>query len=226
MELLSTLPRGLTEYPRLLEAVRARQTTALYGAAPVHRAHLAAALYADLPQRTFCVVLRDEQAARTFAADLNALCGAETAVLPCRDLVFHNMEGVSHEYEQQRLSALWQVKTGQVRVLCAPADALMLRTLPPDGLENAAMTLLSTGSYQVERLVERLLQAGYTRCSQVEGPGQFALRGGILDVFPAGDTQPVRAEFWGDDVDSLGRFDPMTQRRSEGVDAVTILPVL
>ncbi|MBQ6711677.1 MAG: hypothetical protein IJN18_05050, partial [Clostridia bacterium] len=123
MELLSTLPRGLTEYPRLLEAVRARQTTALYGAAPVHRAHLAAALYADLPQRTFCVVLRDEQAARTFAADLNALCGAETAVLPCRDLVFHNMEGVSHEYEQQRLSALWQVKTGQVRVLCAPADA-------------------------------------------------------------------------------------------------------
>ena len=225
MELLSTLPRGLTEYPRLLEAVRARQTTALYGAAPVHRAHLAAALYADLPERTFCVVLRDEQAARTFAADLNALCGASCALLPCRDLVFHNMEGVSHEYEQQRLHALWQVKTGQVRVLCAPADALMLRTLPPDGLENAAMTLLSTGSYQVERLVERLLQAGYTRCSQVEGPGQFALRGGILDVFPAGDTQPVRAEFWGDDVDSLGRFDPMTQRRFEPVDAVTILPV-
>ena len=225
MELLSALVRGLPEYPRLLEAAKAGQTTSVYGASPVHRAHLTAALLSDLPQRTFCVVLRDEQAAKTFAADLQALSGIEPALLPCRDLVFHNMEGVSHEYEQQRLSALWQIKTGKTRVLCAPADALMLRTLPPDGLENAAMTLLSDGSYPVERLVERLLLAGYTRTSQVEGPGQFALRGGILDVFPAGDTQPIRAEFWGDDVDSLGRFDPLTQRRSEPVSSVTILPV-
>ena len=225
MELLSTLVRGLPEYPRLLEAAKTGQTTSVYGASPVHRAHLTAALLSDLPQRTFCVVLRDEQAAKTFAADLQALSGIEPALLPCRDLVFHNMEGVSHEYEQQRLSALWQIKTGKARLLCAPADALMLRTLPPDGLENAAMTLLSDGSYQVERLVERLLLAGYTRTSQVEGPGQFALRGGILDVFPAGDTQPIRAEFWGDDVDSLERFDPLTQRRIEPVSAVTILPV-
>ena len=225
MELLSALVRGLPEYPRLLEAAKAGQTTSVYGASPVHRAHLTAALLSDLLQRTFCVVLRDEQAAKTFAADLQALSGIEPALLPCRDLVFHNMEGVSHEYEQQRLSALWQIKTGKTRVLCAPADALMLRTLPPDGLENAAMTLLSDGSYPVERLVERLLLAGYTRTSQVEGPGQFALRGGILDIFPAGETQPIRAEFWGDDVDSLGRFDPLTQRRSEPVSSVTILPV-
>ena len=225
MELLSTLLRGLPEYPRLLEAVRDRRTTSVYGASPVHRAQLASALLSDLPDRTFCVVLRDEAAARTFASDLQALTGEAPALLPCRDLVFHNMEGVSHEYEQQRLAALWRIKTGETRVLCAPADALMLRTLPPDGLENAAITLLSDGSYPVERLVERLLLAGYTRCTQVEGPGQFALRGGILDIFPAGDTQPVRAEFWGDDVDSLGRFDPMTQRRTEPVTAVTILPV-
>ena len=106
----------------------------------------------------------------------------------------------------------------------APADALMLRTLPPDGLENAAMTLLSDSSYPVERLVERLLLAGYTRTSQVEGPGQFALRGGILDVFPAGDTQPIRAEFWGDDVDSLGRFDPLTQRKIEQISECFLPP--
>ncbi len=225
MELLSTLLRGLPEYPRLLEAVSGGQSAAVYGVSPIHRAHLAASLLADLPDVPVCVALRDEQAARTFAADLAALTGVEPALLPCRDLVFHNMEGVSHEYEQQRLSALWQIKTGQKRVLCAPADALMLRTLPPDALEQAALTLSATGSYPVEKLVEQLLLAGYTRCGQVEGPGQFALRGGILDVFPAGDAAPVRAEFWGDDVDSLGRFDPMTQRRVEAVEQVTILPV-
>ena len=225
MELLSALVRGLSEYPRLLEAARQRTTAAVYGASPIHRAHLAAALCGDLPGRAVCVVLRDEQAAKTFAADLLALGGVEAALLPCRDLVFHNMEGVSHEYEQQRLQALWQVRTGRTRVLCASADALMLRTLPPEALDRAVMTLSADGSYSVDTLAERLLQAGYTRCAQVEGPGQFALRGGILDVFPAGDTAPVRAEFWGDEVDSLGRFDPLTQRRTEAVDAVTLLPV-
>ena len=72
MELLSALVRGLPEYPRLLEAAKAGQTTSVYGASPVHRAHLTAALLSDLPQRTFCVVLRDEQAAKTFAADFYA----------------------------------------------------------------------------------------------------------------------------------------------------------
>ena len=90
----------------------------------------------------------------------------------------------------------------------------MLRTLPPDALENACITLLSTGSYQVERLVERLLLAGYTRSSQVEGPGQFALRGGILDVYSPLMEEPVRCEFFDDEVDSLGSFDTVTSGSS------------
>ena len=225
MELLSTLLRGLPEYPRLLDAAREGKSAAVYGVSPIHRAHLAASLLADLPDRPVCVVLRDEQAAKTFAGDLAALSGVEAALLPCRDLVFHNMEGVSHEYEQQRLTALWQLRRGRARVLCAPADALMLRTLPPEALDRAALTIAADGSYDVSALVEQLLLAGYTRASQVEGPGQFAHRGGILDIFPAGDLSPVRVEFWGDDVDSLGRFDPMTQRRSESADTVTVLPV-
>ena len=225
MELLSTLLRGLPEYPRLLEAARDGKSAAVYGVSPLHRAHLTASLLADLPDRPVCVVLRDEQAAKTFASDLAALSGIEAALLPCRDLVFHNMEGVSHEYEQQRLTALWQMGSGKNRVLCAPADALMLRTLPPEALDRAVLTIEADGSYDVNALVEQFLLAGYTRTSQVEGPGQFALRGGILDLFPAGDTAPVRVEFWGDDVDSLGRFDPMTQRRTENVPSVTVLPV-
>ena len=225
MELLSTLLRGLPEYPRLLEAARDGKSAAVYGVSLLHRAHLTASLLADLPDRPVCVVLRDEQAAKTFASDLAALSGIEAALLPCRDLVFHNMEGVSHEYEQQRLTALWQMGSGKNRVLCAPADALMLRTLPPEALDRAVLTIEADGSYDVNALVEQFLLAGYTRTSQVEGPGQFALRGGILDLFPAGDTAPIRVEFWGDDVDSLGRFDPMTQRRTENVPSVTVLPV-
>ena len=180
MELLSTLLRGLPEYPRLLEAARSGKSAAVYGVSSIHRAHLAASLLADLPDRPVCVVLRDEQAAKTFASDLAALSGTEAALLPCRDLVFHNMEGVSHEYEQQRLTALWQLRRGKNRVLCAPADALMLRTLPPEALDRAALTISADGSYDVSALVEQLLLAGYTRCGRWKAPA----------------SSPTAAAFW------------------------------
>ena len=74
-------------------------------------------------------------------------------------------------------------------------------------------------------MAARLADAGYARCDLVEGPGQFALRGGILDVFSPGAEQPVRAEFFGDELDALGRFDPNTQRRVENLDDAALLPV-
>ncbi len=225
MEFLIDIARRLPEYPRLLEAARRTETVSVYGLSPVHRVHLAAALSADLPGRMVCAITRDEQAARMFAADLAALGGPEAVALPSRDLVFHNMEGVSHEYEQQRIRGFWRLYTGQCRMVCAPADALMLRTLPPQTLEQAVIFLENGGTASVEDLARRLVLAGYTRVGQTEGPGQFALRGGILDVFPAGEDQPVRAEFFGDEVDSLGRFDPLTQRRVQGEERICFLPV-
>ncbi|MBQ7492428.1 MAG: transcription-repair coupling factor [Clostridia bacterium] len=222
---LSSLPKSLPEYQKLLSAARNGRIASVYGVSPVHRAHLAAALCADLPQRTFCVILRDEAAARAFAEDLSSLGGPPAALLPCRDPVFHNVESLSHGYEQQRLAALSAVHTGRCRVLCAPADALMLHTLPPEKLEEARIPLEEGTALPVEELTRRLVLAGYTRCAQVEGPGQFALRGGILDVFPAGEDMPLRAEFFGDEVDSLSRFDPLTQRRTQRIPAALLLPV-
>ncbi|MFR6095130.1 MAG: hypothetical protein ACLUIW_07075 [Dysosmobacter welbionis] len=73
-------------------------------------------------------------------------------------------------------------------------------------------------------LAEQLLSAGYTRCEQVEGVGQFALRGGILDVFSPLMDQPVRCEFFDDEIDSMGAFDPGTQRRIRNVSSARILP--
>lgn len=73
-------------------------------------------------------------------------------------------------------------------------------------------------------LARRLAGAGYTRCDQVEGPGQFALRGGILDVFSPGMEQPVRCEFFDDEIDSLGIFDTATQRRVENRREALLLP--
>ena len=70
-------------------------------------------------------------------------------------------------------------------------------------------------SHDLNELAETLTAAGYTRCEQVEGVGQFALRGGILDFFSPAQARPVRVEFFGDEIDAMGLFDPDTQRRVE-----------
>ena len=79
--------------------------------------------------------------------------------------------------------------------------------------------------YAIEGLIASLVSAGYSRCGMVEGAGQFAVRGGILDVFSPACDKPVRAEFFGDELDTMGFFDPGTQRRDENITSCVLLPV-
>ena len=225
MEALLAPLRALPEYKALLDAARSGVgVVSLHGLSPVHRAHLAAALMTDLPERSFCALTRDEEAAKVFRRDVETLTELPCALLPARDFVFHQIEGVSREYEQARIGALRAVSTGASRMLAAPAEAMLLRTMTPLALTASAIVLTLGGRQDPTALALRLADGGYTRCEQVEGPGQFALRGGILDVFPAGAEAPVRAEFFGDEIDSLGVFDPMTQRRSHNVEQAELLP--
>ena len=95
--------------------------------------------------------------------------------------------------------------------------------MPPKVLLKAAFRLETGKEYELDPLLDRLTASGYTRCGMVEGPGQFAVRGGILDIYSPAADMPIRAEFFGDELDTMGYFDPDTQRRTENVDAVTIL---
>ena len=224
MGLLLELLEKTPEYQNLLSELRGgRRAIAVYGMAPIHQAHFAAALRQAM-DRPVLVIARDDQAAEGLRADYTALTGEEGLWLPARDLVFHNIENASHDQEHRRLRALsaWQRRLSGA--MFASPEALMLYTLPPETLRAALLTLTRGGTYDLEKLTRDLTAWGYVRCETVEGPGQFALRGGILDVFAAGERQPVRAEFWGDEVDSLGYFDPLTQRRTENAESVDLLP--
>ena len=130
----------------------------------------------------------------------------------------------SRDWERGRLAALYALATGDAPVTVATADALLARTMPPALLKSLAVTLEPGKRMDLKALTESLIQAGYTRCEQVEGVGQFALRGGILDVFSPLMDQPVRCEFFDDEIDSMGAFDPGTQRRTRNLDTALILP--
>ena len=193
------------------------------GLSAVHRANLAAALRLEtgLPLAVLCP---DDTAAENMARDLRAMLGQPVTTLLMRDFTFYPAEAASRQAEQKRLAALYALGTGGAEIVTASVSGLMQRTLPPETLEQAAFVLDAGVSCAIEDVEDALLRCGYVRCEQVEGPGQFARRGGILDFFSPADTEPVRVEFWGDDIDSMGHFDVASQRRQDSVEQCTILP--
>ena len=195
----------------------------LTGTQPVQRACVGAAV-ATGAGRPMVFLCADEREARQLAGDLQSLTGEMPVTLLAREWQFRPNAVSSREWERSRLVALHQMAAGNAPVVVATVDALLARTMPPHRLAELSMTLETGGRADLKELTDRLLQAGYSRCDQVEGVGQFALRGGILDVFSPLMEQPVRCEFFDDEIDSLGLFDPGTQRRTENVSSALLLP--
>jgi len=194
------------------------------GLSQVHRAHLAASVMGDTDRPMF-VISPDDTSAEYFARDLTAMLGYEVPVLMGREFTFMAADAVSRQEEQRRLGLLYSLLADEPpKAVVCTASALCQRTLPPEMLHRSAFTLENGGTYSLEDTVARLLLCGFRRTDQVEGPGQFSLRGGILDFFTPGYPNPVRCEFWGDDIDSMGFFDIDSQRRIESIDSCTVLP--
>ena len=152
------------------------------------------------------------------------LSGQAVRRLSARDFTFHNAAVVSRQWEHRRLSALRALAAGESLLTVCTVESLLQRTLPRTLLTQCAQMLRVGESHDLPELAERLSAAGYTRCEQVEGVGQFALRGGILDVFSPAFDRPVRAEFFGDEIDSMGLFDVSSQRRTVNLREAEILP--
>ena len=224
MQLLTASVSRLPEFEQLCAAMEGGACpVALSGVAAVHRAHIAAGLSLTA-KRPVVVVCADEGEGQRMARDLTSLTGRGVPVLLSRAFTFHRSAALSHQWEQKRLALLDAMRRGEIPVLVATVEALLQPTLSPETLADCSAHIEVGMQLDLNGLAECLIRAGYTRCHQVEGVGQFALRGGILDVFAPGWEQPVRVEFFGDEVDAMGYFDPASQRRTQNADSVTILP--
>ena len=223
MERIAQLITDLTEYDTILDSVRNRKTPVeVTGLSPIHKANLAAALAGQL-HRQAVVICPDELACDRMARDLEAFSDRAVVILPTREFVFHNIESSSREYEHKRISVLCDLAAGKKTVVTT-VPALLMAAMPPEQLKQATFTIEFSGEYDTEQLVKQLVLAGYRRCMQVEGEGQFSLRGGILDIFVPGEGNPVRIEFFGTEVDTMSYFDIGSQRRTRSLEKLVCLP--
>ena len=224
MEKLLSALQTIPEYATLLENIQQGTSAAVTGIGQINRSHLIAGLYSH----TTCpiaVICQDDMAAKRMQEDLKAFLGEQFPILPNRELTLYDSAVVSRGWEQKRLRQLYDLAMGNNRLQILSWEALSQRTMPPAVLTAATFSLKIGQSYQIDDLLARLNGAGYSRCGMVEGPGQFAVRGGILDVYSPAADRPIRAEFFGDELDTMGYFDPDTQRRTENVEELVILPV-
>ncbi len=136
-------------------------------------------------------------------------------------------EGMSPhpEIQEARAIALWKMATGVASIVIAPVAAVLSRIQDRDYYAGLARIIRRTETLDLENLTGHLRTVGYTEADIVEMPGDFALRGGILDVYPPDTDRPLRLELFGDEVESIRKFDPGTQRSTTFVDEVVLLPL-
>lgn len=224
---MKQFPQLLEQHPvyrQLLQAVKDNRTpVSMSGLAEGHKSHFSASLAASL-ERPVLVITQDESTALRMAKDMEVLSSVPVLYYPSRDFVLLGMDGASAEYEHQRLNVLSRLLDGQPCIVAASVEAVSQLTLPPDKLRSRELTINLSGSYQLDSLLASLVAMGYERREQIEGTCQFACRGGILDIFPPNYENPVRIEFWDEDVDSINSFKVDTQRREEPMEEVIIPP--
>jgi len=224
MEKLLSFLRSIPEYSILCSAVERGETAAVTGIGQINRSHLIAGLHYDF-SRPIILICQDDLSAKRLQEELKAFTGEEILSLPTRELTLYDSAVVSREWEQKRLRQFYELMQCKTGIQVLTWDALCQRTIPNKILRDVAFSLDVGSEYPLDSIIEKLLNIGYSRCPMVEGPGQFAVRGGIVDIFSPAAVQPVRIEFFGDELDTMGYFDPNTQRRTENVSHLTILPV-
>ncbi len=219
---LFTAYQALPSFQALLAHARTTGSLAVTGLAEGERAFLAAAL-AHRTGRPVVLLSPTELTAGKQAQDLSRLFGEGFAMMPARDLLF-SRAAASQESTWQRLCALFALAQNQVRVLCLPVEALMDRCLSAKVFRQAIFSLGEGDEFPPEKLMAGLLHAGYERVALVEGRGQCAMRGSILDVFPPNLPEALRIEFFDTQVDSIRSFDCISQRSTGRMKAARIAP--
>ncbi len=178
------------------------------------------------------VVVPDNKAADALQIALRAACDLTGAIppnrvlkLPAHDVLPFENISPHPEIQEARATALWKMATGGASIVIAPVEALAMKLFPASFYGGLAQVLRRGEEVDVETLLAHLSSVGYTPMDIVEMPGQFTRRGGILDVYSPEADRPVRFEFFGDEIETIRKFDPETQRSSTPLDEALLLPL-
>ncbi len=223
MSALTKFSQGLFEYGELSRAIDKNQLPmGVLGLSHIHKAHFIHSLCSEKKRRAL-IITPDESSATKMRDDLISM-GTAAALYPAGDFSFRPTQAHSRDYEQQRLGVLSSMAQQTLDAVVMSVEAAMQLTIEPHILRRNTMVIEVGSEIPLDMIADDLVAAGYVRCELVEGRGQFAIRGGLIDIFPPSLEWPVRIELWGEEVDSIAYFETDTQRRTEQIGQVLITP--
>lgn len=223
MSCFSNILKKNQEFSSLSKAVAAgNRPVGVVGLSHIHKVHFVHSLCAQLGKRAV-IVTPDEASAVKMTEDLSVLQSG-VYLYPSREITLQPVEGQSREYEHIRLGVLSRMLEEDFSVVVCSQEAASQLTMPPGELARRQRVVQAGETVTMDELCKVLVLAGYVYADQVDGTSQFSHRGGILDFFPPDLGEPVRLEFWGDEIDTISSFDLATQRRGEPLEEVKITP--
>ncbi len=220
MKALTDPIKELGIYDDLVRSLRKRGITGVTGLVDSARTMFSFALSEGSAR---LLIAADDIRARQIA-DEACLYHRDVFYYPARDMMFYQADLSGNLLIRERMKALKAMLEIKDVTIVTTFDALMEKTAPASFIKNNILKISKGDTVDLEELSGRLLDLGYERLGEAEEPGQYAVRGGIIDIYPLTSDNPVRIELWGDETDSIREYDALSQRSIEKLESVTIFP--
>ncbi len=219
---LNNLFKESEEYNLIASSLKNGKTPCqVHGLSESQKAFIAYCLFESADNQVLFLAHNDMEARKIYD-DLRTFTDA-CVYFPIKEMVF-NVDVTSAEIKIERLKAIRRILDGEKLIVVASIDSIYYRMPPAKILRESSISISAGDSMDIKKLAEELVDVGYERVNTVEGPGQFAQRGGIIDIFSSISDEPIRIEFFGDEVDTIRNFDVITQRSSDNIDNAVIYP--
>ena len=223
MNVFDSLLENSRQFNEIINAAqKGKFPVMISGSADAQKAHLINSICEKLEKRAFVVTHNDIQA-RRLCEDLSFFSQTECAYIPPKEVLLYNVEASNHETENKRAAALGALAGGANAVMSV--ESLLHFVVPKKDFDSLCLSFKYGGIVDSSVLPQKLSDMGYVRVDVVNLPGQFAVRGGIVDIYSPDALLPIRMELFGDDIDSLRSFDCENQMSIEKLDEAKILPV-
>ncbi len=210
-QLVVNLPKH-SKYLNLLNDIKSDKIDlSVFGLTDSQKAHMVYSLnvYSNKPS---CIVCSNNIQAKKMMQDLKFYSEIEIVYFPAREIVYYDVEAESKEIENARMYAIQRIISGDNIIIITTIDSILQKMLPIEKFKNLSLEFNIDSKIDINDLLTKLTNLGYERCTNVEGKGQFAIRGDIIDIFSINNDMPNRIELFGNTIDRISSFDVETQR--------------
>lgn len=224
MNFFTDVLKNLTEYKRLSEALKIEKNSIyLHGVVKESLYHLIYSMYENEGKNIF-IITEDEISAKKLVDDLEVIDSNIVEHFPEIELNFYNFSSLEKKNEDQRLKVLNRLMEKKPFITVASSRATQRKLTKINRYKNMSIDIHIDDTLNLDKLTENLIELNYERVSIIEGRGQFAIRGGIIDIYPIQEEHPVRIELFDDEIDSMRTFNVSDQRSVENIDRVRVAP--